>query len=564
MSNLKNKIFFLSFSLIFSSCTSYESIKLEKISNNNFIDWTKDRIVNTNSFSVKNLKPSIGIDYSFLDNLKVITSSNSIITGALSTVVENNLFTDKLSGNGTAFTEELKVGDKILVEGVNTPFTILQIIDDKTIKVNPTPNVELKDAKAKVYINKNNSAKNFGTTSSTPAIDLNNPGINDDVLYFTTDNKEGNNLFALSSSGNILWSKRLAGNFYKNSLTFSNKTYLSKKVMYLPSLNGTIYCLNTDGNLVAELKVNSSFKNTSVWVDYSNPNYDYIYAGGQNGNFYKLKVDFSSTFPTMTLEYENNISNASFTSSPIMNGNSSIYIGSENGILYDIVPNTGISSRTWNLSLYNKNGSAQIKANPLIVNNNIIVPAGGYLFRILNSSVTQSPLLELQNGLNSRKLPCGKVFTQDYPTGNITSSPIAVGNFIYLANGNALFEIDNTSIESFKGSANYCLSVSGRIDESDRNLVALGNGNVARTFKGASNYIAMVDFNVADNSSPYINYFSIPLNNSVDNLVKYTPVNEFDSKGYPITGNNSNSVSDENGNVYFTFDNGSVSIFETP
>jgi hypothetical protein len=559
-----NRLFFLALSLVFLGCSTYENIQVSNISNENFVDWTKDRIVSTKKFSTKNLKPSIGIDYSFLDNLKTITPSNTIITGTLSTVVENNLFTDKLSGNSTSFTEELKVGDKILVDSYSSPFTVLEIIDDKTIKVSPTPNKEIKDAKAKIYFNKNNSAKNFGVTSNTPAIDLNGPGTNDDVLYFTTDNKEGNNLFALSSTGNLLWSKRLNGNFYKNSPTFSTKTYLNKKVMYLPSLNGNIYCINTDGNIVTEFKVNSSFKNNSVWVDYSNSNYDYIYAGGQNGNFYKLKVDFSSTFPTMSLVYENKVENASFTSAPIMNGNSSIYIGSENGILYDIVPNTGIPARTWNLSLYNKNGGAQIKANPLIVDNNIIVAAGGYLFRILNSTVVQSPLLELQSGLNSRKLPCGKVMGQDYPTGNITSSPIASNNFIYLANGNALFEIDNTSIESFKGSANYCLSVSGRIDESDRNLVALGNGNIAKTSKGGNDYIAMVDFNVADNSSPYINYFSIPLNNSNDNLVKYTPVNEFDSKGYPITGNNSNSTSDGNGNVYFSFDNGTVSILETP
>ncbi|MBC7473621.1 MAG: PQQ-binding-like beta-propeller repeat protein, partial [Candidatus Sericytochromatia bacterium] len=425
----------------------------------------------------------------------------------------------------------------------------------------------------KIYIAGSDRGKSFGAMSLNPAISLNGAGSGDDALYYTSDNITGSNLFALNSSGAILWEQSLGGNFKNSSPSFSKgsnpKTYLGKNVMYIASKSGDIYCVNTDGKLVSSIKINDSFKN-SVFVDANDPNADYVYAASATGNFYRLKLDFSnSQSQTFTSVYSVKLDDTSFSSSPVLN-NSSVYVGGENGKFYQIIPNTGDVSVSWDLSLYNKNSVAKIIGTPLFDNitNSIIVPAGGYLFRIFGSTVTQSPLLELKEGVNSRNKPYGSVLnTNIYATGTIISSPVisaSGNNLVYVANGNALFESNISSVDTFKNSANYCLGVSGRIDDSATNLSPLGNGVVALSTSSGGVRAAMVDTNMVNNVSPYINYFTLPLNSSTDNLLKYLPVNEFDSIGHSIKGINSSSIADKDGNVYFTLDNGAVKVLATP
>ena len=74
----------------------------------------------------------------------------------------------------------------------------------------------------------------------------------------------------------------------------------------------------------------------------------------------------------------------------------------------------------------------------------------------------------------------------------------------------------------------------------------------------------MADFNTSKNSTSFINYFTLPISASTDTLVRYMPLNEFDSEGYPISGFNSAAISDSAGNVYFTLNNGTVNSMVTP
>lgn len=501
--------------------------------------------------------------------------------------------------NGTAtgyVYKELKTGDKnleLIIESdikdlekltLAAPYSGIEIKSDEAavapqkFKTTTIPKFKTTDSAFKVIIAGNNRGKSFGATGGSPAIELNNPTIStDNVMYYTTDNTTGSNFFAVGTDGNVIWENEYSGDFQGAAPTFSQpstdaqargisaKTYLSKRLMYVASKSGEIFCLNTDGRVVASVKVNDSFKN-SVWVDADDANIDYVYAASTTGNIYRLKLDFSnSQAQSFTSIYSVKVADTAFYSSPIMNG-SSVYIGGENGILYEIIPNTGDTARSWDLSKYPMNGSAKIMGIPAFSNNIIIVPAGGYLFRIVGSTVTQSPLLELKNGLASRIKPYGNVYqANSQPIGNITSSPMIVSGTgkVYIANGNAVFESDFQSVDNFKNFSTYCLSISGRLDDSDKNLRPYGNGNLDLSPVATDTTqmrIGMVDVNTVSNNSPYLNFFSVPFNSGTDILTGYMPINEFDSKGHSITGYNSNVVADNKGNVYITLDNGSVNV----
>ena len=440
------------------------------------------------------------------------------------------------------------------------------------------------DSVFKIVLAGSSRAKSFNATSSAPALELNNPTVStDNVLYYTTDNTNGSNFFATNSDGTVMWENEFSGDFQGAAPTFSQptpqamqsrgitaKTHLGKRIMYVASKSGEIFCLNTDGRIISTLKINDSFKN-SVWVDSDDQNIDYIYAASVNGNIYRLKIDFSnSQAQNLSSVYSVKVADTAFTSSPVMNG-SSLYVGGENGIFYELIPNTGDSSRNWDLSKYNNNGSAKIVGMPAFSNDTIIVPAGGYLFRIVGSTVTQSPLLELRQGSSSRTKPYGSVFKTDYkPGGNIMSSPVIATvngkSYAYITNGNTVFESDIQSVDNFKNYSTYCLSISGRLDDSDSNLVPYGNGSldISPTTVTASNplglSVSMVDVNTVNNNFPYLNFFSVPLNSSVDVLSGYMPLNEFDSKGRAISGYGAAVTADGKGNVYLTLDNGAVNI----
>jgi len=415
-------------------------------------------------------------------------------------------------------------------------------------------------------LNTNTRAGGFGALSISPAIDLGSDAVStsDDVLFFTSDNKTGSNMFALASDGNIKWQQQLTGQILGISPTFSSNTVSSKKIMYVSTSTGNIYCIDTSGRIVFSNLVADSFVNSSVWVESDTVNKkDYIYLGSNSGYIYKFKVDLlNASSPIVTKQYQVKVDNTSFASSPVLN-NGSIYLGGQNGTLYQIVPNSGSTLRTWDLSLYSKNGSTTIRANPVFFGNIAIVPAGGYLFRIEGSTVTPSPLLELKDGANSRASKFGTVFESDKsPMGTITTSPIISGNKVYVSNTNAVFELDASSINTFKGSANYCLTMSGRL--SDLNLVPRANGNLTLSTKGASTKIVMVDENYADGSYPYLNFFTQPLDTTTDSLEKYLPLNQFDATNHSINASNARIVNDGNGNVYFTLDNGNVNIISNP
>ncbi len=430
----------------------------------------------------------------------------------------------------------------------------------------------------KIVLAGNSRAKSFNATSSAPAIELNNPTVSsDDILYYTTDNTVGSNFFATNIDGNVIWENEFAGDFQGAAPTFSKptdsavqsklittKTYLNKRIMYVATKSGEIVCLNTDGRIVAQIKIDDSFKN-SVWVDADDQNVDYVYAASINGNFYRLKLDFSNTqTPIFSSVYSTKLANTSFYSSPVMNG-ASIYVGGEDGVFYEVIPNTGDSSRNWDLSKYPMNGSAKIVGMPAFVNDTMVVPAGGYLFRIVGSTVTQSPLLELKQGLASRIKPYGSVFQGNYkPSGNIISSPVISQingkNYAYITNGNTIFESDIDSVDNFKNYSTYCLSISGRLDDSDNNLVPYGNGSLDISPSSSGLRASMIDVNTVTNNSPYLNFFSIPLNSSIDTISGYMPLNEFDSKGHSISGYGSAVTADGKGSVYLTLDNGAVNI----
>ncbi|MFN8575994.1 MAG: hypothetical protein U0354_03985 [Candidatus Sericytochromatia bacterium] len=437
------------------------------------------------------------------------------------------------------------------------------------------PKFKTTDSAFKIVVSGNNRGKSFASTSSAPAMELNDPTISsDNVLYYTSNNTIGANFFAAGTDGSIIWENEFPGDFQGAAPTFSKptsstqtpKTYMNKRIMYVASKSGDIYCINTDGRIVSTIKVNDSFKN-SVWVDADDPSVDYVYAASTTGNLYRLKLDFSNPqSQVFSSVYSVKIADTSFYSSPVLN-NSSLYIGGENGVLYEIIPNTGVASREWDLSKYTNNGASKIVGNPVFTGSTIVVPAGGYLFRIIGSTVTQSPLLELKQGLASRIKPYGTVFqTNNKPMNNIISSPLIYNGKVYLANGNAIFESDLQSVDAFKNYATYCVSISGRLDDSDSNIQPNGNGNLDISPVATDTTqmrIGMVDMNIVNNNSPYLNFFSLPLNSSSDTLTGYMPINEFDSKGRAVTGYNSNVVADGKGNVFVTLDNGSLNVVPT-
>ena len=45
--------------------------------------------------------------------------------------------------------------------------------------------------------------------------------------------------------------------------------------------------------------------------------------------------------------------------------------------------------------------------------------------------------------------------------------PANLVNKVYITNGNAVFELNYSSIDSFQNSANYAVAVAGRLDQSD-------------------------------------------------------------------------------------------------
>lgn len=496
--------------------------------------------------------------------------------------VTGTFYKDLAPSNGAPTTAELvitsdyKTIDKSITAAVGTGITI----EGKDVTVAPQkflsdtfPKFKTTESAFKIVVAGNNRAKSFGATSSSPAIELNNPTISsDNVLYYTTNNASGSNFFATDNSGTVLWENTFSGGFQGAAPTFSSptnnvgaKTYLGKRIMYVASKSGEIFCLNTDGRIVSTIKINDSFKN-SVWVNADDQDIDYIYALSTNGNLYRLKLDFSNPqAQTFTSMYSVKVADTSFYSSPIMNG-SSLYVGGENGTFYEIIPNTGDVSRSWDLSKYPMNSSAKIVGMPAFSNDVIIVPAGGYLFRIVGSTVSQSPLLELNQGLASRIKPYGSVFkSNSQPTGNIISSPIIPPNSgkVYISNANTVFESDFLSVDNFKNYSTYCLSISGRLDDSDSNLKSYGNGTLDLTQVGDDTTkmrVSMVDINTVNNNSPYLNFFSVPLNSGADTLTGYMPLNEFDSKGHPISGYGSSVVADNKGSVYLTLDNGAVNI----
>ena len=546
---------------------------------------------NTKSAS-NNLKPKIEADRSLVDNGKVINNTNSILTGRVSTTAGSTT----ISGTQTSFHNELKIGDKIIVEDTGEILTISSVPPRPTPVASATgspvppkflvataPTKTITNSSFKIYINKNTRPKNFGSTTLYPAIDLNAAGTGDDVLYYTSENSDGANTFAMGSDGNVKWENHFDGNFANCYPVFSTPTLAGvaqknypaasgKKLIYILSKDGNLYCINTDGNLVASIKIDDTFKN-SVWVDADDPNIDYVYAASANGNLYRIKLDFTNPQTrSFSLSYSTKVGDTSFQATPTLSG-SSLFLGGENGVLYEIIPNSGSSSRQWDLSTYSRNGSAKIIGDPVVGTGGVImVPAGGYLFRIIGSTVTQSPLLELKNGFNSRNKGYGAVFntSTQLPTGNIISTPlldnIAGSTTVYVSNGNAVFQLDYSTIESFRNSANYAVSMSGRLSGSDTGLMSGTNGvvDISTPAAGGTRKLAMADFNTSKNSTSFINYFTLPISASTDNLVRYMPLNEFDSQGYPISGFNSAAVSDGAGNVYFTLNNGTVNTMVTP
>ena len=498
------------------------------------------------------------------------TSDDGVVTGRF----YKSLTAGQKSAELIITSDYKELDSELIVTGLATP------LDSDEAELAPQgfisatlPKFKTTDSAFKIVVAGNNRAKSFGATSSSPAIELNNPTISsDNVLYYTTNNTSGSNFFATNNSGTILWENSFSGGFQGAAPTFSAptngvsaKTHLGKRIMYVASKSGEIFCVNTDGRIVSTIKINDSFKN-SVWVNADDQNIDYIYALSTNGNLYRLKLDFSnSQAQTFTSMYSVKVADTAFYSSPIMNG-SSLYVGGENGTFYEIIPNTGDVSRSWDLSKYPMNTSAKIVGMPAFSNDVIIVPAGGYLFRIVGSTVTQSPLLELNQGLASRIKPYGSVFkSNSQPTGNIISSPIILPNSgkVYLSNANTVFESDFQSVDNFRNYSTYCLSISGRLDDSDSNLRSYGNGTLDLTQVGddaTKMRVSMVDINTVNNNSPYLNFFSVPLNSGADTLTGYMPLNEFDSKGHPVSGYGSSVVADNKGSVYLTLDNGAVNI----
>lgn len=584
--------------------TSNQQVKSNVIT---AVDWTFNRIANRVDFNRKfstksasdSLKPDVRPDEALIDNSKVMSNTNAVLTGRVS--VETDAVgtpTGNLQGNLTSFSTELKVGDKIVLENTGEIFTVTsfptpvptptptsstaasaEATPSPLLGVSPIPTKTTKDSVFKIYVNKNSRGKSFGATTIHPAMDLNGAGTADDVLYYTSDNTTGSNMFALSSDGTTLWEQKLSGNFANCMPTFSipsdplvtQKTYLGKKLIYVISRDGDLYCINTDGQIAASVKINDKFK-SSVWVDANDVNNDYIYAASENGNLYRFKLDFSNPQTrSFSLTYSVKVADTSFFAPPVLNS-SYLYLGGENGVLYEIIPNSGDASRLWDLSTYPRNGGAKIMAPVVITSQNyVLASSGGYLFRIIGSTVTQSPLLELKEGQNSRNKPYGTVFANsgEYPTGNIISAPLldpADTSTVYVSNGNAVFQLNYTTMDTFKTSAVYGVSMSGRLTAGDTGLSAMGNGGLAISDStlGGSRKLAMVDFNTNKNTSPFINFFNLPLSSSTDTLARYMPINEFDAAGYPISGINSSAISDGAGNVYFSLNNGTVNVLPTP
>ena len=319
----------------------------------------------------------------------------------------------------------------------DTPAIIKDWRNDRIVNISDTGSMQLKTQAISSHLKADLSLPTMTTNILNPTVKFewgkwvsakSSPGLllrDTTVLYFLTDNPTGYNVYAVNLSsttttvnGSIKWQRTLNGAFngtspalviggLKNRLYALSNYYDSTSGKY-----GKLYCLDADtGYTLAEKTIGDAvgFKDSSPWVNPVGAS-DYIYIASQSGHVYKFTYDTNNSI--FTMDYDKTVSTSSrarFSSSPVFRASTGmLYAGMENGNFYEINAGSGDVNYTWDLatgSSVTQNTGARMLGTSVIDDTNgiVLVPCGGYLFRIdiTTRGIKQSPLLEFRESVLS-------------------------------------------------------------------------------------------------------------------------------------------------------------------
>lgn len=134
-------------------------------------------------------------------------------------------------------------------------------------------------------------------------------------------------------------------------------------------------------------------------------------------------------------------------------------------------------------------------------------------------------------GVYGRVFPSLNTFSSD-----IVSSPVLGGGgsqFVYLAHGNVLYELDYTSVDNFKSSATYSVLQAGRLDQENVSLTDASR-STPFTYLGANGLrkLVVLDSDPIGKTGIYANRYYLPLSNTMEKLNDVFPINAPNGPGH--------------------------------
>ncbi|MEZ0374189.1 MAG: PQQ-binding-like beta-propeller repeat protein [Candidatus Sericytochromatia bacterium] len=249
------------------------------------------------------------------------------------------------------------------------------------------------------------------------AANPNTPAVIGTTSYFLTGSTSSANVFALSSSGQVLWELSLHenGSFDHGlvsgggSMAVGNASGVA--TLYAITDQGRLHAVNADTGIVRSFVEvpEDEFHKSSPFVISDGAN-DRIYLTSDDGRVYRYTFNGNSFSQDFEVEPVSSSNTGRFSSSAIVTGvtavTSHIYVGSEEGKLYKLNPVTGTTISSLDLSANARSSGCQIMATLAIDSTQDVamVPCGSHLFKVrLNDSsdaalalAAQSPLLELR------------------------------------------------------------------------------------------------------------------------------------------------------------------------